>query len=221
MSTLLYLPVSARGPVSHSRKAGDDLCARLLAAHPSLRLITRDLAAAPLPHPGTEFVTAMLKPAEARDAADNRALEISEQLIAELEVADAVVIATPIHNFTVPSALKTWIDHVVRINRTFRSTPTGKVGLLKDRPLRIIAASGGRFADDPTAQRDFFEPYLRYLFSTIGITDIETLRMELLTRGPEPLAAALAKADAWIADRTTQLSPRLAAGAGGIGPNDS
>ena len=206
MTTLLYIPVSSRGTDSHSRKAGADLCARLQAAIPHLNIATRDLGGDPLPHPDQIFVHAMLTPADSRTDTHHAALAKSEELIAELEAADAILIATPIHNFTVPSALKSWIDHVVRINRTFHSTPTGKIGLLKDRPTRIIAASGGRFADDPTAQRDFFEPYLRYLFSIVGITDIDVLRMELLTRGPEPLAAAQAKAATWIADQTTKLT---------------
>jgi FMN-dependent NADH-azoreductase len=209
MSTLLYIPVSARGDDSHSRKAGADFCARLHAARPDISIVTRDLAGDPLPHPDQIFVRSMLTPADSRLDEHHRALETSEALIAELEAADAVVIATPVHNFTVPSALKAWIDHVVRINRTFRNTPQGKQGLLRDRPTRIIAASGGRFGTDPTAQRDFFEPYLRYLFSTIGITDIEAVRMELLTRGPEPLAAAHAKADAWIADQVRKLTVSL------------
>ena len=213
MSTLLYIPVSARGTASHSRKAGADLCARLQTAIPHLHIVTRDLSVDPLLHPDQIFVGAMLTPADARTETHHAALAKSEELIAELEASDALLIATPIHNFTVPSALKAWIDHVVRIHRTFRSTPTGKIGLLRDRPTRIIAASGGRFADDPVAdpigQRDFFEPYLRYLFSTIGITDIEALRMELLTRGPDPLAAAYAKADAWMSTQVEKLTAAL------------
>ena len=57
----------------------------------------------------------------------------SEILIRELESADCLVIGTPMHNYTVPSALKAWIDHVVRANRTFTHIPTGKLGVLADR----------------------------------------------------------------------------------------
>ena len=53
----------------------------------------------------------------------------SEELIAELESSDFVVIGTPMHNFTVPSALKAWIDHIVRVRRTFNVTPAGKVAI--------------------------------------------------------------------------------------------
>lgn len=210
MTTLLHITVSPRGPASHSRKVGDDLCARLLVACPGLQVTTRDLGNAPLPHPDRDYVTAMLTPAEARQQAHDAALVVSETVIGELEAADIVVLATPVHNFTVPSALKAWIDHVVRINRTFRNSPEGKIGFLRDRPVLVIGTSGGRFGDDAAAQRDFFAPYLRYLFSTIGITSLEILRMELLTRGPEPLAAAYAKADLWMAAQVARLSPERA-----------
>lgn len=53
-------------------------------------------------------------------------------LIAQLDAADVVVIATPMHNFTVPSTLKAWVDHIVRVRATFAITPQGKTGTLRD-----------------------------------------------------------------------------------------
>ena len=66
--------------------------------------------------------------------AHNSALALSEIPIAELESADCVLLTTPIHDFTVPSMLKAWLDHAVRPRRTFKLTEAGKVGLLRDRP---------------------------------------------------------------------------------------
>ena len=48
-----------------------------------------------------------------------------------------VVISTPMHNLTMPSALKAWIDHVVRVRKTFNITPAGYVGTLGGRPVFI------------------------------------------------------------------------------------
>jgi len=70
-----------------------------------------------------------MPPAE-RGKPERHALALSETLIAEVEAGDAIVISTPMHNFTLPSALKSWIDHIVRSGRTFRSSAGGKVGLL-------------------------------------------------------------------------------------------
>ena len=67
----------------------------------------------------------------------------SEELIQELESSDIVVIGTPMHNFTVPSALKAWIDHIVRVRRTFKVTTEGKVGLAA-RPSGLCRGVLGR-----------------------------------------------------------------------------
>ena len=74
----------------------------------------------------------------------------SEELIQELESADFVVIGTPMHNFTVPSVLKAWIDHIVRVRRTFDSTKEGYVGRLRDRP---VLSPCPRAADTPGSAR--------------------------------------------------------------------
>jgi Flavodoxin-like fold/Cupin len=67
------------------------------------------------------------------------ALDLSEMLIQEVEAADVIVIGTPMHNLTVPSVLKAWIDRILRAGRTFKSTPAGKVGML--RVVRCSSAS--------------------------------------------------------------------------------
>lgn len=73
------------------------------------------------------------QPGGAPHARGLSSLDWSDLLIDELRAADAVVIATPMHNFTVPSVLKAWLDHVVRIGVTLNATPAGKVGTLADR----------------------------------------------------------------------------------------
>ena len=142
-----------------------------------------------MPH----FSNAILDPARPQQA-----FARSEALIQELENADAIVIATPMHNFTVPAVLKAWIDQVVRINRTFTSTPTGKVGTLTDRPVFIVIASGGWFSGPSPAgtpaQPDFLTPYLQIVLNTIGLRDIHVLALEGVTRGPAMLEWAVSLA---------------------------
>jgi FMN-dependent NADH-azoreductase len=80
---------------------------------------------------------------------------LSEELIRELESSDFVVISTPMHNLTVPSTLKAWLDHVIRARRTFNIGREGKVGTLRDRPVFVAIASGGRFSGERARQPDF------------------------------------------------------------------
>jgi FMN-dependent NADH-azoreductase len=196
MTTILQILVSPR-PHSFSRSMAREIVARLERLHPGARVIDRDLAADPPPHPELILYDAILSPA---DNADPR-FALSETYIGELEAADWVVIGTPMNNFTVPSTLKAWIDHIVRIRRTFASTPGGKVGLLRDRPIVVVSAHGGFVGDAPPGQPDFLTPYLRAIFHTIGIDQVDFIRLEGMTRGPEPVARSLAAARDWLDTR--------------------
>ena len=204
MITILQLLVSPR-PNSISRQMAREVVARLERRHPGARVIDRDLAAEPPPHPDRALFDAILAP-QSPGAPRDPAIELAERLIGELEAADWLVIGTPMNNYTVPSTLKAWIDHVVLIRRTFASTPAGKIGLLRDRPTVIVIAQGGFCGDQPPAQPDFLTPYLRAILHTIGVDEVEFVRLEGVTRGPEQLARALHGARDWL-DR--RLPPPL------------
>ncbi|SDH24072.1 FMN-dependent NADH-azoreductase [Paraburkholderia phenazinium] len=202
MSVLLHISASTRGDASHSRRIGRQLVDELQRRHGGpLRVIARDLAAQPPAYPDRSFVEAALMPQAQRGATQAEALALSEELIAELEGADALVIDTPMHNFTVPAVLKAWIDQVVRIGRTFVSSREGKEGLLQDRPVFLVVACGGAVPEPPTpsGQIDFLTPYLRYVLGTIGLRNVSALRLTSLARGAGEIAQADAHAAEWIA----------------------
>jgi FMN-dependent NADH-azoreductase len=198
MQSILYITCSPRGAESHSLRFAEEVLDRLRELHPAVVVQTRDLIATPPDPVNAAFSAAVLDPSASPDA-----FRQSEMLINELEWADTVVIATPMHNFAVPAVLKAWIDQIVRIHRTFASTPEGKVGKLRDRPVLVVIASGGWFSGpSPTgtpAQPDFLTPYLRTILNTIGLHDIHFLALEGATRGPEMLQRAVAAARADLA----------------------
>ena len=199
MTTILQILVSPR-PNSFSRSFAREIVARIAAQHPGADIIDRDLAAEPPPHPDLVLYDAILTPL----ANDHPDFALSERYIGELEAADWVVIGTPVNNYTVPSTLKAWVDHIVRIRRTFGSTPEGKVGLLRDRPVLVASAHGGYCGDTPPLQPDFLTPYLRAVFNTIGIFDLDFIRLEGMTRGPEAVERSLAHARDWLDSRLPQ-----------------
>ena len=206
MTTILKILASPR-PQSNSRMIAGEVVARLQALHPGAKVIDRDLAADPPPHPDLALYNAILSPEAGPDHPD---FALSERYIRELEAADWVVIGTPMNNFSVPSTLKAWIDHIVRIRRTFRSTPEGKIGMLRDTPVIVVSSHGGYVGGTPAYQPDFLTPYLRSIFETIGMKRVEFIQMQALTRGAEPLAKALGEARAWI-DRRLPLAKQDAA----------
>ena len=194
MTTILHLRCSPRGADAFSSRMAREVVARLRLRHPGAEVVFRDLAANPPPLVDAGFSAAILGP----PGGTPPALALSEVLIRELEDADALVIATPMHNYGVPAVLKAWVDQIVRIHRTFASTPGGKVGQLRDRPAWLVVASGGWFTGpSPTgapAQPDFLTTYLRAVLATIGIHDLRVLTLEGVTRGPAIAEAAFAQA---------------------------
>ncbi|MCA1322827.1 FMN-dependent NADH-azoreductase [Herbaspirillum sp. alder98] len=182
---ILHVSVSPRGEDSNAWWLSQQIIGRL---HGSVTV--RDLHASPVPHIDADYADALGSPVEPGHAAAARgSLALSEQLISEVEAADCLVIGTPMHNYTVPSSLKAWIDHVVRVRRTFAITPDGKVGLLRDRPVYVAIVSGGGFSGPQAQQPDFLTPYLKVALATIGLHDLRFFTMERLAAGPQVIAA--------------------------------
>jgi FMN-dependent NADH-azoreductase len=94
---------------------------------------------------------------------------MSDHLLRELDDADVIVITVPLYNFSVPATLKAWIDMVCRAGLSFRYTDNGPVGMLRDRPVYLVIASGGVPLGSAA---DFASGYLHHIFSFIGITDV-------------------------------------------------
>ena len=123
----------------------------------------------------------------AREQGD--ALGRSDEMIEQLLACDALVIATPMHNYSVPAPLKAWIDHVVRVGKTFLPTAKGKVGTLADRPVYVAVASGGYISGQKARQPDFLRPYLSAVLATIGLDDVHYFTVEGTAKGVESLTA--------------------------------
>jgi FMN-dependent NADH-azoreductase len=173
---ILHIDCSPR-PESHSRQLSAAIVKKLVEAAPGARISRRDLAANPLPHAAPDYATTLSSPVTLA-APLKGALDLSEALIEEVEAADAIVIGTPMYNLTVPSSLKAWIDQVLRAGRTFKSTPAGKVGMLRDRPVFVAVASGGVFTGERANQPDFLTPYLSVTLGSIGLKTLQFLPLQ-------------------------------------------
>lgn len=189
MTTILHIKSSSNLQGSVTRQIGPVVTERIKARNPGARVVERDLVKNPVPHVSPEFLNAMFS---GDDTADG--LSQSNHLVEELLASDIIVIESPMYNFSVPSALKAWIDHVVRARKTFRYTQNGAEGLLKDKRAILVLASGGVYSDGPAKAMDHQDTYLRAILGFIGITDIETIRIEGVAMGPEKAAAALENA---------------------------
>ncbi|WP_434136783.1 NAD(P)H-dependent oxidoreductase (plasmid) [Pseudomonas luteola] len=189
MKQILLVHCSPHGKATHGFRLASDLVGQLQLKNKGCEVIERDLVAHPLPPLAPAYAEALL----AMQLSDP-ALAISEQLIGELERSDCLVLVTPMHNFTVPAALKLWIDYVLRIGRTFVSTPEGKLGLLADRPTYVVVSSGGFHKGEQARQPDFLTPYLKVVLRTIGIHHVEFISLQGLVFGEDCVAQTLGEA---------------------------
>ncbi len=202
-TNILHITCSARAEESQSTRFSYRIVERLVAAAAGgpAQVTLRDLAWAPLPHVDGVYAHALagrppvgggtMQPPERLGT-----LLRSDQLIAELEAAHAIVIGLPMHNYAIPSCLKAWVDHVLRIGRTFSASPEGKRGLLADRPVYIAVASGGFYAGAKANQPDFVTPYLQAALGTMGLHALHFFALQGMVFGHERVAQAWGEATA-------------------------
>lgn len=155
------------------------------------QFVERDVQQLNLPHLSAEEMAAWQMPAAQRSAEQQRLALWSDELIAELQAADAVVLAVPMYNFGIPSALKAYIDRIARAGVTFRYTAQGPEGLVLGKKLVVVATRGGLYAGTP---KDSQTQFLKDFFNFIGIGEQQFIYAEGLAMGPESAEAALANA---------------------------
>jgi FMN-dependent NADH-azoreductase len=198
MPTLLQLDSSPLES-SISRELTREFVKTWKAAHPDGTVIHRDLAAN-VPKPlDSSWIFSSFTPDASRTPEHKAALALSDELIAELESADEYVIGVAMHNFSIPSVLKLWIDQVVRIGRTVAYGENGPKGLLQGKKATIIIASGGVYeAGTPAEAMNFVDPYVKVILGFMGITDVKFVT-----------AGGAAQIMRGVVDRETFMKPTL------------
>jgi FMN-dependent NADH-azoreductase len=198
MSNILFVTSSARRVGSYSNQVASALVEKLKGASAGAIVTVRDLTKEPLPHIDDDFVTAIRGSGGPQTDVQREIARRSDALVDELTAADAVVIAAPMINFTIPTTLKAWIDYVARAGRTFSYTDSGPKGLVNGKRVFLVVARGGVYSD--RAQFDFQLPYLRHVLAFLGMTDVEVIDVEGTAFGPaaaeRAVTAALARVDA-------------------------
>ena len=173
MSTLLKIDVSPRGEHSISRKLSNHFATEWQSNHIGGKIITRDLATTKIPYVDLPWIAGAFTAPDQHTDEHKAALRLSDELIAELLEADEVVISTPMYNFNVPAALKAWIDHIVRLNKTFSVGPDGLKGLAAGKKVTVIIASGSEYTTgSPMESYNLEGPYFNVVLGFIGVTDI-------------------------------------------------
>jgi FMN-dependent NADH-azoreductase len=193
VSALLHLDASARRR-SISRELSGAFASAWRANHPDGDYVYRDLAANPVPfidEAWTELCDAVLTQPHTdleriadlvRTPAQESAWRVVAPLLDEVRAAEVVLIGTPMYNYSIPAALKAWLDQV-----TFPRMS------LAPRRFVVAAARGGAYSDGaPKAAFDYQQRYLRDFFAGhFAVTDTAFITTELANARLDPALAHL------------------------------
>ncbi|AMZ70274.1 MULTISPECIES: FMN-dependent NADH-azoreductase [Pseudomonas] len=196
---LLHIDSSILGDNSASRQLSRQVVEAWKAAEPGITVTYRDLAADAISHFSAQTLVAAGTSAELRDAALKYEADLSTETMAEFQAADALVIAAPMYNFSIPTQLKAWIDRIAVAGQTFRYTEAGFEGLCGGKKLVIVSTAGGLHAGQPSGAGH--EDYLKVMFGFLGITDIEFVRAEGLAKGDDMRNKGMNEAQAQIGEQ--------------------
>jgi FMN-dependent NADH-azoreductase len=194
MNNILLVLGSPRGRASYSQQIARRIVDDLKSRHPAATVVVRNLAKEPLPQVSDAFATGRVIAPDKRSDSEAQAIALSDALVGELMAADVVVLATPMHNFGVSAAMKTWIDQIVRPGITFSYSEKGPEGLVRNKKVILVLARGGIYSEGPMKAYDFQEPYLRAALGFIGMTDIEVVRIEGVALSEDAVRTAVTSA---------------------------
>ena len=170
-TNILRIDASSRKNGSGTRELADELISTLQKQLTIGDVIIRDVAEG-LPFVSEDWINANFTDETLRTSAQEKVLELSDQLITELEAADILVIGVPLYNFGIPASLKAWVDLIARARKTFRYTNNGPVGLLENKRAFLVVASGGTSVG---SEIDFATGYMKHVLGFIGIHDVDVI----------------------------------------------
>lgn len=190
MKNILIIQSSPAGENSKTRQLIEAVKNRFSKEYKEVEFTERDLMKTNLPHVQFDDIATLFSRDEKFQSPFNTR---SMELINELRKADIIIIGMPMHNFSVPSNLKAWIDHTSRAGITFTYTTEGPRGTLGGKKAILVTSAGGVYSSGPAQSLDFSEPFVKTWLRVLGVEDIQSVRVEGLSV-PELAVNAIANA---------------------------
>jgi FMN-dependent NADH-azoreductase len=170
---ILHIDSCALGDNSTSRQITLAAVTALTTANEQATVLYRDLAASPLSHASGPLLQVISQrwDAEIPMNAELRAEALqSASLLQEFQEADVVVLGAPMHNFSVPSTLKAWLDRLLELH-----TATGQ-GLAD---LHLILVTSGCAVMGLQSEAELVgqhEVLLKAAFDFMGVRRLHVVR---------------------------------------------
>ncbi|MGE6353412.1 FMN-dependent NADH-azoreductase [Flavobacterium sp. NPDC079362] len=193
MKHILHLISSIQGNESYSIKLGKAIIEKIQDKYPNSTVEELNLTDVKIPHLDPDVLRTFFIPEDQLTQQDKESIGFSNQVVNQLLAADIIVIGAPLYNFTIPSSLKAWIDHITRAGITFGYGENGPIGKVTGKKVYVAMSSGGIFSEGTGKANDFVVPYLKAFLGFLGMTDLTAFRAEGL-KVPEVKENAMKKA---------------------------
>ncbi|MEN5058940.1 FMN-dependent NADH-azoreductase [Sphingobacterium kitahiroshimense] len=200
MKKILVLNTSPKKEDSLSRQLTQLFISEWLSKRPDDIVCYRDIVETGIPHLSELWISAALKPIELRSPEERDELILSDILVQEIETADIIVLGTPMYNWSIPSALKAYIDHIVRVGRTIaldeNNIENPVTGLLRDKQIYLCLVRGGvgYQKGERFATMDFQRSYLKTIFNVMGIDKVAEMIINGTSHGQHYIDIGLKEA---------------------------
>lgn len=201
MTTILFVKANNRpADQSVSVKLYEAYLASYKESHPNDKVIELDLYKEELPYVGVDMINGTFKTSRGLEltAEEAKAVTVADKYLDQFLAVDKVVFGFPLWNLTIPAVLHTYIDYLNRAGKTFKYTPGGPVGLIGDKKIALLNASGGVYSEGPKAEVEMAVKYVASMMSFFGVKNIEKVVIEGHNQFPdkaeEIIAAGLEKA---------------------------
>ncbi|MGG0655460.1 FMN-dependent NADH-azoreductase [Rummeliibacillus pycnus] len=181
MTTVLFVKANNR-PANQavSVKIYEAFLASFKESHPNDTVVELDLYKEELPYVGVDMINGTFKASRGLDltAEEAKAVAVADKYLEQFLAADKVVFGFPLWNLTIPAVLHTYIDYLNRAGKTFKYTPEGPTGLIGDKKIALLNASGGVYSEGPTAELEMAVKYVASMMSFFGVKNIEKIVIE-------------------------------------------
>ena len=144
----------------------------------------RDLGLNPVDFISQDWIAAVFTPEDNRSTEQQSLLALSDELIAEVDKADLIVMTTPMYNYGMPAVLKSWFDQVIRINKTFTfdlargNTPLEPI--MSGKTLVLLTSSGefGFASGEIRAHMNHLGPHIQVMSKYLGVDHFHEIQSE-------------------------------------------
>ena len=179
--SVLRIDSSIQGSWSASSALADLVMSELAASRPEVPVVSRHLAADPLPADAwPTAIGAGATPVDDRTPEQQAAVALAAELAEELRRAELAVLALPLYNWGVSQHVKTWIDLALAGGQQGEA-------LLEGTPTVLLTTRGGAYGPGtPKHGWDHNLGYLRRILEDVWQADLTVVEREFTLVGVNP-----------------------------------